>query len=185
VLERVPDVVGAPAALADALRHQLGAAVQVELATVLRMVGIGDEGQRPDAAPARDAHGHQPRVVHAPAHFPVPQPSDGEGDVRGGDAEGHAPARAAAAQPHHQPGAVVRAPVAGGKDAQRPVVAAQQCHRALAEEEARRPHQRAVAEHPEVAAREHGAECREIHDRVRIGMAIARRIIESARQEER
>ena len=46
VIERVADVVDARPADADALRHQPRAAVQVELAHVGRMRGIGDEGER-------------------------------------------------------------------------------------------------------------------------------------------
>jgi len=92
VLERVPDVVRATAALAHALRHQLGAAVQVEFARVLRVAGIGDEGQRTDAPAAGDAQRDEPRVIHAPPHFPVPQAAESGGDVGRRDAAGHAPA---------------------------------------------------------------------------------------------
>ena len=45
VIERVADVVDARPADADSLRHQPRAAVQVELAHVGGMRGIGDESQ--------------------------------------------------------------------------------------------------------------------------------------------
>jgi hypothetical protein len=47
VVESIADVVDAGAAHADALRDEPRAAVQVELAHVGRMRGVGDEGQGP------------------------------------------------------------------------------------------------------------------------------------------
>lgn len=46
VVERIADVVDARAADSDALRHQPRAAVQVELAHVGGVRGVGDEGKR-------------------------------------------------------------------------------------------------------------------------------------------
>ena len=56
VLERLADVVDARTARADSLRHQPRAAMQVELADVGRMRGIGDEGERAHGAPAAQPH---------------------------------------------------------------------------------------------------------------------------------
>ena len=47
MVQRVADVFDARAALPDALRHQPGPAVQVELAYVGRVLRIGKEGERP------------------------------------------------------------------------------------------------------------------------------------------
>lgn len=46
VIERVADVVDGAAALADALRHQARASVQVELAHVRRMRWVCEESER-------------------------------------------------------------------------------------------------------------------------------------------
>jgi hypothetical protein len=73
VVERVADVVDTRTALADALRHQPGPAVQVELAHVRRMFRVGDEGERAHAPPVRQAGRHQARLVDAARHLPVPQ----------------------------------------------------------------------------------------------------------------
>jgi hypothetical protein len=118
VLERVLDVVDAGAALADALRHQARAAMQVELAHVRRVGGVGEKGERVHAS-ARPAEGgaHQARLVDAARHLAVPQAPQRARDLRRRDAKRHAPAGAAAAQPHHQPGLAARAAIAGGEDA--------------------------------------------------------------------
>jgi hypothetical protein len=50
MVERVPDVVDARAALPDALCDEAGAAMQVELAHIGRMRRVGDEGERLHAA---------------------------------------------------------------------------------------------------------------------------------------
>lgn len=46
VLQRIADVFDAGTALADALGDQAGTAVQVELAYIGRVLGIGEEGER-------------------------------------------------------------------------------------------------------------------------------------------
>jgi hypothetical protein len=58
VLERVADIVDARAALADALRHESRAAMQVELAHVGRVIGIGDECERAHLAAVGQGHRH-------------------------------------------------------------------------------------------------------------------------------
>jgi len=72
VIERVADVVDARPALADALRHQARAPVQVELAHVGRMLRIGDEGERPHAPAAAQPHRHEARLVNPPRHLAMP-----------------------------------------------------------------------------------------------------------------
>lgn len=52
VVERLADVVDARTARADALRYETRAAVQVELADIGGMAGIGDEGERAHGASA-------------------------------------------------------------------------------------------------------------------------------------
>ena len=150
VVERVADVVDARAAHADALRDQARAAVQVELAHVCRMRGIGHEGERAHGAPAR-LHRNQRRLVHPARHLAIPEPRECAAQARRVNAIRDAPARAAAAQAHHQPRLALRAAIARGQDAQRAVVAVRQRGRLVRVVEARRPHQRPVAEHPEVA----------------------------------
>jgi len=132
VRERVPDVVDRGTALPDALRHQPGAAVQVEFAHIGGMRWIGEKRERANMASARDLHLEQARRVHAPRHFALPQPRQRPAHAIGVDAVCDAPARAAAAQAHHQAGLALGAAVARRKDAQRPVVAVDQAARFLA-----------------------------------------------------
>jgi hypothetical protein len=150
VIQRVADVVDACAALADALRHEARAPVEIELADVGRMLGVGKEGERAHMAPRRQRRAHQARRVYPARHLAVPQVPQGAAHARLLDAEGHSPARAALAKPHDEPRPAVRASVARGQDAQRPVVAVNPGHRLLAVPEARRPDERAVAEDPQV-----------------------------------
>ena len=157
VLERVADVVDARAALADTLRDELRPAMEVELAHVRRVRRIGDEGERVHAAAARQRRGDEARLVDAPRHFPVPEPGERTAHLASRDAKRHAPARAAAAKAHDEPGLAVRAAVAGGKDAQRPVIAVHPGEAPFPVREAGRPHERAVAEDPEIFVRERGA----------------------------
>src|SRR5437763_900250 len=79
------------------------------------------------------------------------------------DAIRHAPARAAAAKPHDEPGLAMRAAVARREDAECPVVAMDARQAVFAEGEARRPHERAIAEHPEFSASQGGLEFAERH----------------------
>ena len=46
VVEGLADVVDARAARADSLRHEPGAPVQIELAYIRGVRGVGDEGER-------------------------------------------------------------------------------------------------------------------------------------------
>jgi hypothetical protein len=162
VLERVADVVDARPADADPLRYQPRAAVQVELAHIGRMRGIGDEGERTHGS-ALDPYRDETRFIHAPGHLPIPKARERAPQARCIDAVRHAPARAAAAQAHHQAGLALRAAVARREDAERAVVAVRAAERLVLVVEARRPHERAVAEDPEIAAGEGCHELAELH----------------------
>jgi hypothetical protein len=162
MVERVADVVNARPADPDSLRHQPRAAVQVELAHVGRVRGIGDEGQRAHGFgfdPYRDEAG----LVDAAGHLAVPQARERAPQARRVDAVGHAPARAAAAQAHHQARLAIRAAVTRRQDAERAVVAVRAAERLVLVVEARRPHERAVAEHPEVALGQQRCELADPH----------------------
>jgi len=164
VVERVLDVVDAGAADADSLRHQPRAAVQVELAHVARVQRVGEERQRPNRAPAAQAHRHEARLVHAARHLAVPQAHERAAHVPGGDAKRHSPAGAAAAQAHDEARPAPGAAVAGGQDAQGAVIAVHLGRRLFLEAKARRPDERAVAEHPEVALGQLRDEILELHE---------------------
>ena len=163
MVERVADVVDARAADADALGDEARAAVKVELAHVGGMRRVGNECKRPHGFPGSDPDRDQARLVDPARHLAVPEPRERAAQARRVDAVGHAPARAAAAQAHHQPGLALRAAVARRQDAQRAVIAVRPAERLALVVEARRPHERAVAEHPEVAFRQPRAELAERH----------------------
>ena len=163
VLERLADVVDARTARADSLRHQPRAAVQVELADVGGMAGVGDEGERAHDAPAAQPHRNQPGRVDAAEHLAAPEAGERAARALRIEPVGYAPARAPAAKAHHQPGLAAGAAVSRRKDAQRPVVAVRPTERLARIAEAGRPHQRAVAEDPELAFRQLRVELHEIH----------------------
>ncbi|MDA9455816.1 hypothetical protein XI00_16525 [Bradyrhizobium sp. CCBAU 21359] len=124
-----------------------------EAAGILHMAAVDDIGERGDAL-ARIVL--QPHRAH---HLAIdrgdllarPQIRDDLGAVLFSDTEGDAAAGAAAVEPEHQARLLRRAAMDEGIDAERPVLADQPRRDALLEVEARSPHQRAVAEHPEVA----------------------------------
>jgi hypothetical protein len=163
VVEGLADVVDAGPARADALRDQARAAVEVELADVGRMRRIGDEGEGVHGAAARQAHRNQPRRIDPAHHLAMPQVGERVADAARVDAVRHAPARAAAAQAHHQAGLVARAAIARRQQAKGAVVTVRAAERLAGIPEARRPHQRAVAEHPELALRQPRPELTERH----------------------
>ena len=72
MVERLADVIDARPARADPLRHQPGAAVQVELANIGRMGGIGDEGEGAHGTPTTQPHWNESRRVDAPEHLAAP-----------------------------------------------------------------------------------------------------------------
>ena len=162
VLERVADVIDAGAASADSLRDETRAPVQVELAHVGRMRRVGDERKRVHG-PGPDFHRDQARLVDPARHLSVPEPRQRAAQPRCIDAIGHAPARAAAAQAHDETGLALRAAIARRQDAERAVVSVRAAERFLPVLEARRPHERAIAEHPEVAFGQQRLELAEGH----------------------
>src|SRR6185503_2546500 len=141
-LERPADVLGAAAALADALCDQLSPPMQIQLANVLRVSGIGHERERPDLAPALDAHRDDPRFVHSAQHFTCPEPLKNTVYSCGRNAERHSPARTASAQSHHQTGLRRRAAVSRREDAERAMVAPDEADGLALVAEIRVPHQR-------------------------------------------
>ena len=91
VIERVADVIDTGPTHADSLRHEARAAVEVELAHVRRMGGIGHEREganRFGADPYRD----EARFVDAARHLAVPEPRERAPQARRIDAVRHAPA---------------------------------------------------------------------------------------------
>jgi hypothetical protein len=163
VRERISDVVDRGAALADPLRDEARASMQVELAHVSGMRWVCEKRERANLAPGRDLHLEEPGRVHATRHLALPQARQRAAHAVCVDAVGHAPARAAAAQPHHQAGLALGSAVTGGQNAQRPVVAVDSAARLLDVRKARRPHERAIAEHPEIAFRQLGQELVQRH----------------------
>ena len=162
VLERVADVVDARAARADSLCDQARAAMQVELADIRRVHGIGDERKRPHCfGPNLDRD--QARLVDPARHLSVPEPRQRAAQPRRIDAIRHAPARSAAAQAHDETGLALRAAIARREDTERAVVPVRAAERFLPVLEARRPHERAIAEHPEVAFGQQRLELAEGH----------------------
>jgi hypothetical protein len=117
VLQRPADVVDARPACADALRDQARASVQIELAHVGRVRGVGDEGERAHHASTGQAHLDQTRRVDATVHLAFPEAGERAARALRIDAIGHPPARAALAEAHYQAGPGARAAVASGKDA--------------------------------------------------------------------
>ena len=163
VVEGLADVVDARAARADSLRHQPRAAVQVQLRDISRVRRVGDEGERAHRAPAGQLHRDQARRVHAPVHLAAPQAGQRATLALRIEPVGHSPARAAAAKAHHQARLEPGAAVARGENAERAVVAVRAAEGLARIAEARRPHQRAVAEYPQVAFRQLRAEFGEMH----------------------
>jgi len=72
VLERVADVIDARTALADPLRDEAGAAVQVELAHKGRMGRVRQEGECAYGATIAKPGGDEARLVDAAGHLAPP-----------------------------------------------------------------------------------------------------------------
>ena len=161
--EGVAYVIHAWAARADSLRHQARAPVQVELAHIGGMQRVGYESERAYFLARREAHRNQARLVDAPRHLAVPEALERAAQTRCIDAINHAPARAAAAQPHDEPRLALRAAIARRQDAERAMVAVRSAKRFLPVLEARRPHERAIAEHPEIPFGQQRLELAERH----------------------
>src|SRR5688572_20486743 len=126
---------------------------------------VGEEGEGANLAAGAQSHAQQAWRINAARHFARPQSRESVAHPVRVDAKRHAPARAAAAQPHDEARLALRAAIARGEDAQRPVVAVDPAGSLRLVAEAGRPHQRAVAEDPEVAfgqLREEGLQRHEI-----------------------
>ena len=163
MVERVADVVDARAADADALGDEARAAVKVELAHVGGMRRVGNECKRPHGFPGSDPDRDQARLVDPARHLAVPEPRERAAQARGVNSVGDAPAGAAAAKAHDETGLALSAAIARRQDAERAVVPVRAAERFLPVLEARRPHERAIAEHPEVAFGQQRLELAEGH----------------------
>ena len=126
--------------------------------------------------PTRDPqHGRHVDVVQ---HFALPQRAQHAAHARRRHAKRHAPAGAAAAQAHHQAGLVAACRGSGATGCTGAVVAAHQPGLSARRAEARRPHERAVAEDPQIAARQGVEKLGDLHLAAfynRRGMAEKRR----------
>ena len=167
VIERVADVVDARPADADALGDEPRASMQVQLAHVGGMSGVGDERQGAHGF-APDPDRDQPRLIHPSRHLAIPEPCECASQSSRVDAICHSPTRPAAAQAHHEARLLFRSPVARGKDAERAVITVRAPERFLAVIEAGRPHERAIAKHPKVAFGQLCAELSQVHRCARI-----------------
>src|SRR5262249_51457570 len=141
---------------------------------------IGEKRERANMASARNLHLEEAGRVHAPRHFALPEPRQRAAHALGVDAVGDSPARAAAAQAHHQAGLALGAGGGRRQVARGRVVTVDQAVRFLAVRNPRRPHERAVAEHPEVAFRQTGHELVQGH-RVTLTRRAPRRLTRGAR----
>jgi hypothetical protein len=163
--ERGAQVVDIAPALAAALRHEAGGGRHVEIPGELAVRRIGNEGKRPDlfATPHPDAH--ETRHIHAIAHFPVPEVDQDSPRLRGRNPVGDAPAGAAGAKAHDESRLPGGPAVAMRVDAKSAMIAVNPARRFLAEAESGRPHERAIAEHPEPAERRQAQKLGERHAR--------------------
>jgi hypothetical protein len=73
VRERMSDIVDRGTALADTLRDEARAPVQVELAHIGGMRGICEKRERANLASPRDLHLEEPGRVHATRHLALPE----------------------------------------------------------------------------------------------------------------
>ena len=147
------DVGGVVARLAAAGADDFEHRVAVEAPRVLRVQPVGDIGQRLHPLAGLQRHRDRPLDIDRGDLLALAQIADGRLAQRRGDREGHAGAGAAAVEAEHEPGFFGRAAIDVGVDAQGPAPAAHGRPRAGRVGESRPPHQRAVAEHPEVAVR--------------------------------
>jgi hypothetical protein len=151
MLDGIADIVDARAAHPNALHHHPCPSMQIELAHVGRVFGIGKKGERAHAAPARCAHRQKARFVHAPGHLAIPELRQRAANPARLDAKSHPPAGAALAKAEHEAWPSVRAAIARRQDAKRPVIAVELGDRLLFVSKSRRPHERAIAEYPQIA----------------------------------
>ena len=146
----IADIGGIVAIDADAFGHQPAHFLHGQPPGILGMIAIDDIGQRLRAAAVGELQRHRFFQIDRSHQFALAQIGDGVVAVAAGDAEGDALTGAAMVKPKDKAGTLRRAAMDMGEDAQRAVIAMHPGQRAVDEVEARPPHQRAIAKHPEI-----------------------------------
>ena len=147
----IAHIIGIAARNADTLAdepHQFG---KRQAAGILGMARFDDIGENPGAPAIGEGRRQICLVIDERDLFALAQIGDGRVAQGGGDPEGDAPACAAAVEPEHEPRPIRRTAMDVRIDAQRAVIAAHRRERPFLEVESRPPHQRAIAEHPQIA----------------------------------
>ncbi|OJY36477.1 MAG: hypothetical protein BGP06_20860 [Rhizobiales bacterium 65-9] len=122
-------------------------------AGILPVVAVDDVGQRRHAPPVRHPDRQQALAIDHGRLFACVKIGARRGRGGRGHAENDAAAGPAAIEAEHEAGLLRRSAMVIGKNAQRAVTAAQQRRMTLDEIESGSPHQRPVAEHPEIVLR--------------------------------
>ncbi len=146
----VAHIGGIVAIEADALGDQANHLVFRQPPGILDMRAVDDIGEGLGAAAVDESHAERFLQIDRGDEFAFAQIANRFGAVAARDLEGDALAGAAAIEPQHQPRPLRRAAMDMREDAQRAVIAVHPGERAVDEVEARPPHQRPVAEHPEI-----------------------------------
>ena len=149
------DVVAVGAGAAVALPHVMQRARERQTSGILDVAAVDDETERANLAPRLLLEFDAPDglQINAGDLFARAQIRDRRGARRGSDAKSHPAAHAATIEPQHQSGTLRRAAMHERVNAQRPMQTDQPRRHPLDEIETRTPHQRAVAEHPQVFVR--------------------------------
>jgi hypothetical protein len=124
----------------------------IKPACILRVLPVDQIGQGPDLPSVRQAHRAENLAIDLVDLLALGQIGMRRLDLVGRNPEGNALASSAMIKPQHEAGSLDRATMADRIDAERPMRAAEQGRNALDIREARPPHQRAIAEDPEVLA---------------------------------
>jgi len=161
---RVAHVIGIGARPARALAHETEQRVVIETSGILGMAAVDDVDESTGPGSAKqlcdaimlrpcgiERDGEASFGIDARDLFPLPQVGEGFRRPPGRHAKRHAQARSAAIEPQYEAGPFRRAAVNVREHAERAVIAVDAGHVAFEERETRPPHQRAVAEHPEIA----------------------------------
>ncbi len=135
-----------------ALQDEFEQARMVEPARILRMPPVDQIGQRLDLPAIGQPDGAESLVIDLVELLALGQVGMGRLHLGGGHAEGDAVAGAAMVKAEHEARRLDRATMPHRIDAERPMGTAQQGRDALDMRETRPPHQRAIAEDPEVPA---------------------------------
>ena len=154
LLDRRQHVVAVVAGTAVALAHEMQLALGRQAAGILAVAAVDHVTERGHAALRVVVEPDRPPglAIDARDLLARAQVIDGGGPFGRRDAIGDAAAIAAAVETEHQAGLFRRAAMHEGIDAKRAVRADQPRVPPLQEVEAGPPHQRAIAEHPEVLA---------------------------------